>query len=303
MVSPETLNATEVEIADAPVRQSANWDFTVQQQPLFANGVETRFFANVRQDTGEAFGIVTDRYSVMQNRDLLGNIEDIIKARGLGEVKRKVMVTGGGARLHANYLFNNIGFKIGNQDIVFNLKVQNSHDGSLRVALAVGLFRLICSNGAVAPLDAINLTKKHTDALSLEFAGGAIDNAIENFHRTAPMLEAMYRTRLSGDEGHRVLNGLVVRKELSERQSDEVREIWNAPTHREDSERNLYNLWNATTQHLTHTVAGKKFELAERINRTVTQTLGRSAMAGNISELMVKELAPRKPRTHRITLN
>jgi len=303
MVSPETLNATEVEIVDAPVRQSAQWDYKVEQQPLFANGIETRFFANVRTDTGEAFGIVTDRYKVMQNSELLGSIEETFQSRGLGKSVRKVMVTQGGARVHANYRFDDIGFKVGNQDIVFNLRVQNSFDGSLRVALAVGLFRLICSNGAVAPLDAINLTKKHTDALSLEFAGGAVDNAIENFHRTAPMLEAMARTRLTDIEGHKVLNGLVIRKEISERQSDEIREIWNAPTHREDSERNLYNLWNATTQHLTHTVSGKKFELADRINRNVTQTLGRSALAGNISSLMVDALAPRKPRTPRINLN
>jgi hypothetical protein len=293
------IEANEVEVID----QTSKFDYKVEQTPLFANGKQTRFRGNVRTDTGECLGVVTEQYSVMQNEDLFGSVEELFKNRNLGVFKRREIVTGGGSRVRGIYTFSEQGIKVQKDDILFQLTIQNSFDGSLRVAFKAGLFRLVCSNGATSPVGGlVNLTKKHTDALSLDFAGEALDACVENFNRSADRLDAMARKNISQIEGRKLLNGLVKAKAISERQSNEVEQVWNNPSYREDEARTVYNLWNAVTQTTTR-VAGNRFELADRIETEVTNRLVDVSMRGDLESLMVDALAPRKPRTSRKTIN
>lgn len=292
-----------IEIENEVADQTSKFDYKVEQTPLFANGKQTRFRGNVRTDTGECLGVVTEQYSVMQNEDLFGSVEELIKSRALGVFKRREIVTGGGSRVRGIYTFSEQGIKVQKDDILFQLTIQNSFDGSLRVAFKAGLFRLVCSNGATSPVGGlVNLTKKHTDALSLDFAGEALDACLANFHRSADRLDAMARRNISQADGRKLLNGLVKAKAISERQSNEVEQVWNSPTYREDEARTVYNLWNAVTQTTTR-VAGNRFELADRIETEVTNRLVDVSMRGDLDSLMVDALAPRKPRQSRNAIN
>lgn len=292
-----------IEIENEVADQTSKFDYKVEQTPLFANGKQTRFRGNVRTDTGECLGVVTEQYSVMQNEDLFGSVEELFKNRNLGVFKRREIVTGGGSRVRGIYTFSEQGIKVQKDDILFQLTIQNSFDGSLRVAFKAGLFRLVCSNGATSPVGGlVNLTKKHTDALSLDFAGEALDACVANFHRSADRLDAMARRNISQADGRKLLNGLVKAKAISERQSNEVEQVWNNPTYREDESRTVYNLWNAVTQTTTR-VAGNRFELADRIETEVTNRLVDVSMRGDLDSLMVDALAPRKPRQSRNATN
>lgn len=292
-MKPSIINDLEI------VDQNSRFDFQVEQTPLFANGQETRFLGNVRKDTGECLGVVTEQYNLMQNTDLFGSVEELFKSRNLGAFTRKEIVTGGGSRVRGVYTFQERGMKIQKDDIFFRLTVQNSFDGSLRVAFKAGLFRLVCSNGATSPVGGlVNLTKKHTDALNLSFAGHALDSCLENFSKAGEQLEVMARKTITQIEGRKLLNGLVKSKAISERQSNEVARVWDAPTFREDADRTVYNLWNAVTQTTTHQIAGTRFELAERIENEVTNRLVEATMRGELSDLMVDALEPRKPRNY-----
>lgn len=266
--------------------------YKVEQVRLhLPDGRETPFFGNVRADTGECLKAVTERYTLIQNEELIGRSESLFAQKGL-RFTRKAIVTNGGARMYANYEFENIGFKVRKDDFKFRLSVRNSFDGSMKVSLMVGLFRVICSNGASVMEEGIDLMRKHTSSLDLQFASGAIDASIDSFHRQYDAIELMTRQRLTQQEGHFVLNGLVKRKTIADRVADKVREIWDKPSYEEDRDRNLYNLWNASTEHFTHDVAGtrKKFELSQRLSTDVTRTLIAHARSGNLSDLFVKEL-------------
>lgn len=288
-----TAEAVQAKLA----KQNSNWNYTVEQVRLTTpNGEPTRFFGNRRVDTGEVLGVVSEKYNLLQNADLLEQTNRLLAQFG-GAGKVSHTVENGGARVHAQYILPQIGFKIGGQEIIFRLGIQNSFDGSLRVAFNVGMFRLICSNGATAPIrgGSINLDVKHTGALNLEFAGNALNGAVDAFHRQRNMLEAMDATQISQATGHRILNGLILKKAISEHQADSVRKIWDAPTHREDEGRNVYNLWNATTQHLTHEVQGKRFSMADRYSKDVTALLGTHALSRNI-EALALDLPVKKSR-------
>lgn len=268
----------------ADERPSEKFDYKVEQVVMHTpDGNPTPFLGNRRVDTGEVLGIVTDRYNPQQNAELFGTAEDMFRSRGLTDYSRKFVVTHGGARARAVYKFPTLGIKVKGQDLTFALKVQNSFDGSLRASFVVGLFRLICSNGLTMPHKTINLSQKHTASLNLDLMGRGLDNAIAQFHTSAPLFERMADIRVEQKVGERILDTLVKRKVggLSERQMEGIKSVWENPRHAEDSERNLWNLYNAVTQHLTHEVEGNhtrpRFELAERINAGVMAEFARAA--------------------------
>lgn len=286
MVSPE------IEIAEKPSKVTHDPFYKVEQVRLhLPDGTETPFFGNVRQDTGECLKAVSDRYNIIQNETLIGRAEEIFKSKAL-DFTTRYAVTAGGARMFAEYRFKNVGMKVQKDDIQMRLTVRNSFDGTMKVSLAVGLFRVVCSNGASVMEDGFDLMRKHTSNLDIEFANGAIDTAIERFHSSYDSLDAMSRKNITQQEGHWILNGLVKRKTVADRVANQIREIWDKPNFREDEARTVYNLWNASTEHLTHDVAGarKKIELADRINTDITSVLSTASRRGTIAELMVKEL-------------
>jgi hypothetical protein len=62
-------------------------------------------------------------------------------------------------------------------------------------------------------------------------------------------------------------------KVLSNVIRDGVVKIWDNPTHAEDEARNLWTLYNATTQHLTHAVNEDRFEYSNTISTNVLRRL------------------------------
>lgn len=277
----------------ADERQDSGINYQVEQVPLFADGQATRFFGTRRKDTGEVFATVTDRYEILQNETLVSATEALFKDKGMTDWKIKNVVTHGGARMRAIYDFPNIGGQVDGQDLTFRLKVQNSFDGSLRASFAVGLVRLICSNGLAAPVNTLNLTRKHTSSLDPSFVGSALDSAVQSFHNALPAFRLMSEMPVSMANGHRILLNLADRKVLTERHAESIGRIWEKPTYQKDYKRNLWNLYNAATEHFTHDVEaggrGKpRFELSERLNTAVMTQFVRVARAGRIEDLLVK---------------
>lgn len=275
--------------SEAIERQTEKFDYTVSQVPFhLPNGSQTRFFANVRDDNGEVLGCVTDRYEVLQNSDMLGASEDLFKANGFANFKRKTVCTNGGARIRAIYDFPDHGLRLSNgNDLTFRLKVQNSFDGSLRASFQVGLVRLVCTNGLAVPVAAVGMTRKHTASLDAETLKGAFARSITAFKESAPLFDKMIAARVSQSQGKSILLGLEKAKVMSERMREGIEAVWERPTYAEDSDRNLFNLYNSVTQHLTHTVENKRFELAERVNTGVLNAFSRAVKRGGVESLFI----------------
>lgn len=152
-------------IDDALEKSGLGWE--VAQRPLYVAGpatyqpslppgstgtyvpeLESRlkladgFKANVREDTGDVLGIVSDDYSVVQNRDAFRFLDTLI-----------------GSELHfetAGSLFNGKRawvlarlpefVEVGGDQVATYIYVANSHDGSLAVTAAVSPIRIVCAN-------------------------------------------------------------------------------------------------------------------------------------------------------------
>lgn len=104
--------------------------------------------ANVREDTGDVLGIVSEEYQVVPNRDafewldeLLGNEVEIETAGSL-QSGRRVWVL---AKIPE-------GVEVGGDEMARYIYCANSHDGSMAVTAAATNIRIVCANTLGAAL-------------------------------------------------------------------------------------------------------------------------------------------------------
>ena len=243
-------------------------------------GNHSGWYGNVRTDTNQVLGICTEQYGRVQNSDLIGTIEEAFDNVNMTDYEKNVYSVRDGARLYARYDFPNktqatqVGDEVG-----LRLTANNSFDRSCRISFSLGLVRLVCTNGMVTMEDEYSMTKKHTQQVSVDFIEEAIRNAVQAFDDGKPL--AVYDRLAAKDitqaQGVRILCGLQKKNLLSTTHRDSIESLWIAPTLEEDKERNLYNLLNAVTQHLTREVESERFEYSDGINRKVLKALDKAA--------------------------
>ena len=271
------------------------YDFRVNQVEFNnpVNGEKTGLFANIRQDNNEILGVVSKRYSIVNNSDILGRADSALESAGM-PYKRKVYSLEGGRKMKAYY---DIGVddegkvineamtrKVAKGDIMgFRLIAQNSFDRTLRVSFALGLIRLVCTNGMTTMEKEISMIKKHSQSFNLDdfIAGDALETAIKRLDNSVNVYKLLADQEVSQEQGLSILNNLTTprfKKVLSEKAREGVARIWNNPTHDEDADRNLYNLNNAVTQYFTH--EQDSVEYAQRSSKRVLEYFEQAAHSG-----------------------
>ena len=265
--------------------QTSDYDFTVEQVPLFdEQGRRTCFFGNQRTDNGTILGVTSERYGIQNNAPLIERAEEAFNDQGLGDFEREVIVTGEGQRMRAVYDFKNQikpreDRKKGD-NMGLRLTVQNSFDRSLRVSFAMGVLRLVCTNGMTSLEREQSMTKKHSSGNGLDFLGEALSKAIGSWDKALLTYNQLEAVEIEQQQGLNALHNLAKAGAISDRMAGAVSKIWNNPTYTEDEGRNLYNLYNAVTEHLTREVEGTRYELAERVNQKVLSRLDQAARSG-----------------------
>ena len=273
----------------------AAFDFRVNQVEFNnpVTGDKTGLFANIRQDNNEILGVVSKRYSIVNNKDITDRADSALESAGM-PYKRKVYSLEGGRKMKAYY---DIGVddegkvineamtrKVSKGDIMgFRLIAQNSFDRPLRVSFALGLIRLVCTNGMTTMEKEISMIKKHSQSFNLDdfIAGDALETAIKRLDRSVDVYKLLADQEVSQEQGISILNNLTTprfKKVLSEKAREGVSRIWNNPTHNEDADRNLYNLNNAVTQYFTHDQ--DSVEYAQRSSKRVLEYFEQAAHSG-----------------------
>lgn len=262
--------------------QSNDWNFNVVQRqlpsPMQGRG-PLPFFGNFREDTGDCLGVTTEQYGIIQNGALLDAARVALDQRGLSGYSEKILVTGEvGQRFYAEFTFadktlaSNVGDLFG-----YKLTLRNSFDRSLRAAFALGFLRLVCKNGASTLEKEFSVTRKHSSRVTVDFLGDAIDHALAQGRNALNVYDRMAEASISDEQGINVLNQLVISDVLSGTLRESIKTLWLAPRRVEDKARNLYNLYNAITEHLTHQVSGERFEYADKVSNNVLLRLANAA--------------------------
>jgi hypothetical protein len=131
-------------------------DFPISLRPLHFAGNNDALepvperFAVVRDDTSRPIGIVSNRYSLVPHQRILDTVEKAIEPLDVGPVPRGIYVDRQGARMRALFKFPTLAKPVqqGNE-ICPCLKLENTYDGSSRIAIHIGAFRFVCTNLAV----------------------------------------------------------------------------------------------------------------------------------------------------------
>jgi hypothetical protein len=275
------------------IKQSNNWDYQVDTVPFPSFEHEGRIvtpkgFVNVRRDTGEEVGKVSSRYGLVQNSELLEMAEDAFSHSKLGKFDKKVIVLGEGEKMFASYTFKDKAreVKVGDE-VGMRLTVQNSFDGTLALSFAVGAVRLVCTNGMVSMEKDVDLSAKHHNGINISFIVDAIKTASERFNHACEGYAKLTQARFDHEKGFNVLNRLAKSGAFSERVASKVKAIWASPDYKEDEDRTLWNLYNATTQYLTREVEGKRYKNANDTNLKVLRSLSRIANTGTLNDWLV----------------
>ena len=260
-----------------PIAITSDWDYQVEKVPAFTpEGKATGSFMTRRVDNGRILKVgVTKDYNVVQNRELIQPVEDVLSDLGLEPTERKAYVMKNGERMRMRYIFRDEQVKIPKvgDTMGFRMDVDNSFNLSHRIRTIGGAERLVCTNGMTTLENEVSMTKKHSANVETSFLEDAIKKAVSNWDNAVAKAETLTARAIEHEQGLTILGNLVRMGALSDRMSGEIAKVWNSPEYDLDKDRNLYNLYNATTQHLTRNVENTRSELADRTSRNVFKKL------------------------------
>ena len=281
------------------------FDFNVEQRKTFIphNGGYrwTGKWSNVRTDTGDSLGDgISEQYGILQNSALVDSLEEaLMEYDQLSEFNREVMVTENGARFWGRYTFPLVARPVNRAvgdvvEMVFDLR--NSFDRSTKAGLGIGSRRLVCLNGMTTTEALANITARHTNKINAGTIKNGIDDAVDRWEKSIERLAAFSEREVSQEQGVLILNNLAQKKVLSESLKDSIEFIWNGQVQglgrggAADADRNLWNLYNATTEHLTHVVQPKRFEYSRQVEAKVLKTFDRAVHDKSTWEGLLKPI-------------
>ncbi len=240
-------------------------DFAVKLQPVFCDGPEgpreipTRR-AIVREDTGQAIAVVSDRYALVTHTRILDVIEQAIQPLDVGPVPRGIYVDRHGARMRALFKFPALASPVLGQDEVCPcLQVRNTYDGSARIAVHIGAFRFVCTNLAVGGggVFAGGFVSIHAGEIPIERMADQLAAYLTRFDQIIRLYRQWSQQHLQHDDIESIL-----RQSLRGR-FDELRdEMLNA------APATVFDAYNRLTHHATHSMRSARtaFDMLERVN-------------------------------------
>ena len=256
---------------------NSDWDYDVEKVPVFdekGKKIDGQFMTR-RVDTGLVLkcGVSKD-YNVVNNREVMEPVKNVLADLGLEATSEKHYVMGGGARFKARFEFKDTQVEIPKvgDTLGFRLDLDNSFNLMHRIRTMGGGLRLVCTNGMTTLDKEHGISCKHSNKFSVNNVVKAVQDALGAFKKLADddnPFTLMASREVSQEQGLNILQNLTDKGTISEVRREGIARIWNNPSHNEDDSRNLYNLNNAVTQHLTHDVADERFEYANRVTANV----------------------------------
>lgn len=157
--------------------QEPNWgliNFRVDTAPVYAKLGDTRIKiqdrrAIVRFDNDQVLALVSDRYRLVQHKDVFEPMHRAVESMGIGvnEVKTSVALSGAFARVEWVLSFSDTVNEVDDR-IYVSLIGRNSYDKSSKLALALGGLRVKTNTGLISPWADHEIGWRHWRTLSLQ---------------------------------------------------------------------------------------------------------------------------------------
>lgn len=242
---------------------SGSVDFPVTLKPLYyrSNGMLGEVPGRrvvVREDSGDALGIVSDRYTLVPHQTLLTAVERALTGLNLAETPRGIYLDRQGARMRALYKFPGLAQPVRQDDAICPcVKIQNTYDGTSRVMLHIGAFRFVCTNLAVGGggVFAGGFMAVHVGELPVEEVSSQLETYLKGFDDIVEIYRVWVQQELDRMRFFRILQTLPKRTAKGI-----LGNLGDGQT--------VYTAYNAATRFATHQMRSYHgaFELLRRIN-------------------------------------
>jgi hypothetical protein len=250
-----------------PPRRCDPVDFPVSLRPIFirTNGTHDPIphrVAVVREDTKQTLAVVSDRYSLVPHQRILDVVEKAITNLALEGVSRGVYLDHSGARMRAVFKFSTLAQPVRHHDMICPcLKIQNTYDGTARIGIQIGAFRVVCTNLAVGGAGAFagGFLSVHVGEIPLDDVVEQLQTYLAQFTKILELYRFWLGTPLTSEKLTSITESLpkrpatVIQKEL---------EASKKPT--------VFDGYNTATYYATHQMRSYRtaFALLDRINRS-----------------------------------
>jgi phage/plasmid-like protein (TIGR03299 family) len=259
--------------------KEARLEWMVNQVPIYASNNFAKeipgYVANVRSDTKEVLGIVSQRYQIAQNKDVFAFADSLIE-----NGKTKCTYETAGSLFNGRRVFMLVNMperKIMGDEYQPYLCLSNSHDGSSCLNVFLTGIRVVCNNTLSA---ALHSAKRKVSIRHRSFMNKRKDEAMITIGAASKYFHQLetFASELAGKNVNlgKVLNVLFpISSEMTKRQADytkEVKEIiQNMNKHKDDLQNFKGTAWgaysaivdyrsNAEPKRKTSTWAEKKME-------------------------------------------
>ena len=214
--------------SDEAIRE-AHLAWMVEQSPIFTSDNWAQpipgFVANVRSDTREVLGIVSERYKVAQNKDVFAFADDLIST---GRAKCTYETAGSLFNGRRVFMLVNMpkGRIVGDEYQPY-LCLSNAHDGSACLQVLLTGIRVVCNNTLSA---ALSTAKRKISIRHLSCMEQRKDEALKTMGAASKYFHDLesFASQLAGKKVNigKVLDKLYpVSKDMSKRQLKSNREV------------------------------------------------------------------------------
>lgn len=243
----------------------ANFPVTLKPIAVRTNGSYAEMpqrRAVVREDTGEALAVVSDRYTLVPHQRILDLADQATARLDCGPVPRGVYVDRNGARMRALFKFPALARPLARGDEICPcLKVQNTYDGTARIAVHIGAFRFVCTNLAVGGGGAFagGFMAVHAGEIPIEQVAEQLSAYLAGFDRIADLYRWWTTQAVTADGLQRLGDELPKRVALAVRgEAERQRAV------------TVFGVYNAATAYATRQMRSYRgaFDALARINRT-----------------------------------
>ncbi|MCC7425235.1 MAG: DUF932 domain-containing protein [Planctomycetaceae bacterium] len=246
---------------------AAHLDWNVSKVPLQTDeGAEVpNYFATVRRDTGACLGVVTDKYSIVQNRDAFGFLDSLLQD-GLIRYESAGALRGG-RTVWLLARMPSVDTIAAGDDTLRYILFSTSHDGSGAIHAIPTSTRVVCAN-TLRIATARDIGFRHTGNVKakLDFARQYLSQFDEKFTLFRDNARLLAERKLTPEGSREYIAKLFPEvtddgraKSIRERRVESVRQAFRADRQQLPSIKGTWwAMFNAVTESVDHDARGTR---------------------------------------------
>lgn len=255
------------------------FDIKIEDVKTVESGRIVPRHAIINKDNNRLVAVVSDRYQIVCNRDLVKTFEDHLKDTDVKFLRTGAGCNTTGSQFWANYRFPDIKTTMGkhptlkcDDTVELMLDLLNGY-GHGSYGFDQGAFRLICLNGARSKQIFYQVRESHADKKAaeemVEFMIAAFQTAVDLFKKNlVPSFKALLGTDFNKEIALTVMKAL----DLGKLYQDKLSMVY-AQQEQAKRLRNMWEFYNMITWFATHVIENRNRTLAAQVTRIAEQQL------------------------------